>query len=77
MKCERCDGLMVIDHYIDMQDDSGQLWLRAWRCIMCGEVLDPRISRHRLIQTSLRDRLTRVVGARKARKTREVAKLTA
>lgn len=77
MKCQRCDGLMVVDHYIDMQDDSGQLWLRAWRCIICGEVLDPRICRHRLIQSSLRGRMARVIGERKARKQREVAKLTA
>jgi len=68
---------MVVDHYIDMQDDSGQLWLRAWRCIICGEVLDPRICRHRLIQGSLRDRMAGVMGRRKARKQREAARLTA
>jgi len=78
MKCQRCDGLMVVDHYIDMQDDSGHLWLRALRCVICGEVLDPRIQRHRLIQSAQnanRERL-RVV-ARKSRKAKETVRLTA
>lgn len=77
MTCQRCDGLMVVDHYIDMEDDSGHLWLRAWRCITCGEVLDPRICRHRLIQTSLRDRLTKVIVEKKNKKSREVVRISA
>lgn len=54
MTCSRCRGLMVVDHFIDMQDDAGKLWLRAWRCVMCGEVVDPLIQRHRIIQTNSR-----------------------
>jgi len=77
MKCQRCRGLMVVDHYIDMEDDSGHLWLRAWRCITCGEVVDPRIYRHRLIQSSLRDRVTKVAAEKKAKKSREVVKISA
>ncbi|MDE3244068.1 MAG: hypothetical protein KGO52_15260 [Nitrospirota bacterium] len=77
MECQRCDGLMVVDHYIDMEDDSGHLWLRAWRCVICGEVLDPRIYRHRLIQTSLRDRAAKVVAEKKGKKAREVVTISA
>lgn len=43
MHCGRCDGYMVIDYFIDMQDDSDHLWLRAWRCVNCGEVVEPGI----------------------------------
>lgn len=46
MECSRCGGLMVVDHYIDMQN-SGDLWLRAWRCVACGDVMDPEILRQR------------------------------
>ena len=45
MRCHRCDGLLVLDHFIDMGDSSGQLWLRAWRCVNCGMVEDPAIGR--------------------------------
>jgi len=44
---------MVLDHYIDMQDSGEHLWLRAWRCVNCGEVVEPGIIRHRRGQRSL------------------------
>jgi uncharacterized Fe-S cluster-containing MiaB family protein len=77
MNCQRCNGLMVVDHFIDMADDSGHLWMRGWRCVICGEVVDPKIYRHRLIQSSLRNRLTQVVAEKKAKKSREVVRLSA
>ena len=52
MTCQRCHGLMVVDHYIDLQDDSGNLWMRAWRCISCGDVLDAQIRSRRLLLKS-------------------------
>jgi len=45
--CRRCGGLMVVEHYIDVQDDTGQIGLTAWRCTGCGEVIDPTILRNR------------------------------
>jgi len=47
MLCPRCHGLMVVDHFIDLQDDRGHSWLSAWRCINCGNVVEPEILRHR------------------------------
>lgn len=55
MRCPRCRGLMVLDHFTDMQLSSGPLWLRAWRCVSCGEVIEPGIVRHRLAQRAHRD----------------------
>jgi hypothetical protein len=39
---------MVIEHYMDLQDDTGQIGLTAWRCTSCGEVIDPTILRNRV-----------------------------
>lgn len=45
--CVRCGGLMVVEHYIDLQDDTGQIGLTAWCCVSCGEVIDPVILENR------------------------------
>lgn len=47
MSCSRCQGLMIVNAFIDMDDDSGQLWLGAARCVNCGEVADLGIARNR------------------------------
>lgn len=57
MACQRCHGLMVVDHFIDMQDDRGHLWLRGWPCVNCGEVVEPGILLHRGAPRSLLARL--------------------
>ena len=50
MRCGRCDGLMVVDFFIDMGGGGEQLWLRAWRCVNCGALEEPLITRHQLAQ---------------------------
>jgi hypothetical protein len=52
MICQRCHGLMVVDYLIDMQGGGVHHWLRAWRCVNCGDVVEPGIFRHRLGQRS-------------------------
>ena len=32
---------MAVDSFIDLLDDSGQLWISTWRCLNCGQVVDP------------------------------------
>jgi hypothetical protein len=39
MKCERCEGLLLQDDFLDMQETGG-MWLRIWRCINCGHARD-------------------------------------
>ena len=39
MGCDRCDGLKVMSHVIDMKESEGQS-LEAWRCTCCGNVVD-------------------------------------
>jgi hypothetical protein len=48
MQCERCDGLMVVDRLVDLE--STELWLYAWRCTNCGNVVDDQIRQHRTQQ---------------------------
>jgi hypothetical protein len=52
MHCTRCEGLMVADDLIDIQESSIPMWMRGWRCVSCGNIVDPLIQRHRLIQGS-------------------------
>ncbi|NKB80472.1 MAG: hypothetical protein GKS05_00960 [Nitrospirales bacterium] len=47
MECPRCNGVMVKDAFADIQDDTGAREFFGWRCILCGEILDPVISVNR------------------------------
>jgi hypothetical protein len=46
MRCERCEGLMVVGRFLDLLQ-SGEVWLQAWRCPNCGNVVDEQIRRHK------------------------------
>jgi hypothetical protein len=46
MQCERCEGLMVVGQFLDLLQ-SGEVWLQAWRCPNCGNVVDEQIRRHK------------------------------
>jgi hypothetical protein len=39
---------MVTDYYMDLDDDTGQIGMTAWRCMICGEVIDPVILQNRV-----------------------------
>lgn len=38
---------MLTDHYVDLQDDTGQIGVTVRRCAACGEVIDPIILQNR------------------------------
>lgn len=61
MKCARCHGLMVQYYIVDLllSDHGG----RAWRCVSCGDILDPVI----LVNGSRRLRTTQVVKTGRGR----------
>ena len=50
MRCVRCRGLMVKDQFYDMLDDSGHLSFYGWRCVCCGNVLDPLIQQNKRVR---------------------------
>lgn len=47
MRCPRCKGMMVKERFQDIQDDTGQIYFHGWRCLVCGEILDPVIVTNR------------------------------
>jgi len=71
MCCKRCNGLMIRDSFLDLRDDTGRLNFEGWRCLNCGEVVDPVVLTHRIeaprgpYQGRTRDRRTweRLVAA--------------
>lgn len=47
MNCPRCNSEMAYEFFQDMWDDTGRLCFYGWRCIICGEILDPVIMSNR------------------------------
>ena len=47
MPCRRCRGLMVPDYDYDLCADPGSYLVSAWRCICCGDIVDPVILQNR------------------------------
>ena len=47
MQCPRCQGLMLTDHFFDLLYDGGHGSFVGWRCLCCGNILDPVILRNR------------------------------
>ena len=47
MSCSRCQGCMIEDYLLDMEDASGPMWLKAWRCMNCGNVSDSVLEHNR------------------------------
>lgn len=46
MICERCEGLMVLEHYDDLELGSAGYEVSAWRCLNCGAIVDSVIAGH-------------------------------
>ena len=49
MECSRCHGFMVKDQVYDLLD--AVFHTDIWRCVNCGELLDPMIVKVRKNQT--------------------------
>ena len=67
MRCTHCHGMMVVDHFVDLEDTSGHLWLRAWRCVNCGNVVEPGMLRRREVHHALLARLEKQLSRRAPR----------
>ncbi len=62
MECPRCHGTMIVDHFVDMAT-SGEIWMPGWRCLMCGEIIDPIIESHRQQQQEHPEILSAISGS--------------
>jgi hypothetical protein len=47
MNCLKCHGLMVEERFEDLRGDPQHISFYGWRCVCCGDVVDPVIIRHR------------------------------
>lgn len=47
MNCERCNGLVVQDQCLDLLFSGGEHSLWSWRCVSCGNVVDPMVLHNR------------------------------
>ncbi|MGH7181290.1 MAG: hypothetical protein ACREJN_04850 [Nitrospiraceae bacterium] len=59
MRCQRCQGYMVSDHFMDLLNLKGELDCNGWRCLNCGAVIDPVIVRHHQSAPSARSKSRR------------------
>ena len=62
MQCSRCQGTMIVDHFVDIAT-SGEIWMPGWRCLMCGEIIDPIIERHRQQQQDHQEIVEAISGS--------------
>jgi len=46
MICQRCEGLMVLERYDDLELGSAGYEVSAWRCLNCGAIVDSVIAAH-------------------------------
>lgn len=47
MECERCHATMLEEAFEDIRSDSWITGFHGWRCLVCGNVLDPVILANR------------------------------
>ena len=47
MGCPRCHNLMVEETFVDLQVSPSVSSFTGWRCMSCGEILDPIILQNR------------------------------
>src|SRR5262245_25140616 len=53
MRCQRCQGCMISDHFMDLLTGSSELDFKGWRCLNCGEITDPVIVHNQQLVVSI------------------------
>jgi hypothetical protein len=49
MGCPRCHNLMMEEMFVDWETSPRVSSFRGWRCVICGEILDPIILQNRTL----------------------------
>ncbi|MBI3622445.1 MAG: hypothetical protein HY208_09705 [Nitrospirae bacterium] len=49
MRCRRCGGMMHREWFVTRESEQAAEPYEGWRCLSCGEVLDPIILRNRRV----------------------------
>jgi len=43
MKCPKCGGEMNFEEFVNLETEGGPWSYEGWRCVYCGEIVDPLI----------------------------------
>lgn len=54
MRCSRCRGMMVNQVFEDLKE-TGDFFFYGWRCVNCGEIIDPVIASNRAVEVELHE----------------------
>ncbi len=65
MECPRCKGSMIDETFEDLRDDTGVFVFRGYRCMVCGEILDPVIMANRISRPHLQGRNRKLMSLSK------------
>lgn len=60
MGCPRCHNLMVEETFVDVETSPSVSFFTGWRCVSCGEILDPIILQNRTRHPEPRNRRARL-----------------
>ena len=55
MGCPRCHNLMVVERFVDLETSPSVSFFTGWRCVCCGEILDPIILQNRTLHPEPQD----------------------
>jgi len=47
MTCTRCQSPMQEHHFYDFETRHGFMWMKGWRCRLCGFAADPILEANR------------------------------
>ena len=53
MRCQRCQGYLISDHFMDRLHVSSERDFTGWRCLNCGDITDPVIVHHHQSEASI------------------------
>lgn len=59
MDCLRCHGMMVMERFDEAKGSSLEISFYGWRCVCCGNIVDPVITANRLKPLLTRENKTR------------------
>ncbi|HEX9756957.1 MAG TPA: hypothetical protein VGB26_04055 [Nitrospiria bacterium] len=68
MKCPKCKGLMNFEAFVNIEVESMPWSYEGFRCIDCGEIIDPVILRNRRMSKT-HDEQGDLVGVNQGSKT--------
>ena len=67
MECRRCQSLMVEHDFFDLEGTQGFMWMKGWRCMICGHAKDPVSEANQRLHEATEHLYRRVAAVRHGR----------